>query len=172
MCSLLQNLRTSLKIDQLLKSTNYSLHHHTTPNDHLVRLWGRPPRKPKNDTNRLVLINDQGRNPDPYYGHENMAHFCAHFITHLFACPKYPPTSSGSNTKLPNFITYALHRTKLHSLVMFAALVLLQQLKARFLIACGSSGHRLFISDLYHYFTRPGIWLGMSGPSTETNHKR
>ena len=28
------------------------------------------------------------------------------------------------------------------------------------------------VSDLYHYFTRPGIWLGMSGPSTETDHKR
>ena len=153
MCSLLQNLRTLSKINQLLKSTNYSLHHHATPNDHLVRLWGHPLRKPKNNTNRLVLINDQGRNPDPYYGHENTARFCACFITHLFACPKYPPTSSGSNTKLLNFIAYALHQTKLHSSVMFVALVLLQQLKARFLIARGSSGQCLFISDLYHYFT-------------------
>ena len=88
MRSLLGNLRMSSKIDQLLKSTKYSLHHHATPNDHLARLWGRPPRKPKNDTNRLVLINDQGRNPDPYYGHENTARFCARFITRV---PSIPP---------------------------------------------------------------------------------
>jgi hypothetical protein len=87
-----------------------------------------------------------GSKPDPYYGHENTARLCARFITHLFACPEYPPTSSGSNTKLPYFIAYALHRTKLHSSVTFAALVLLQRLKARFPTARGSSGHRLFIS--------------------------
>jgi hypothetical protein len=68
------------------------------------------------------------------------------FITHLFACPEYPPTSSGSNTKLLHFITYALHRTKLHSSVTFASLALLQRLKARFPTARGSSGHQLFIS--------------------------
>jgi Cyclin, N-terminal domain len=84
--------------------------------------------------------------PDPYYGHENTARLCGRFITHLFACPEYPPTSSGSNTKLPHFIAYALHRTKLHSSVTFASLALLQQLKARFPTARGSSGHRLFIS--------------------------
>jgi len=39
-----------------------------------------------------------------------------------------------------------LHRTKLHTAVTFAALVLLQRLKARFPSARGSSGHRLFIS--------------------------
>ena len=38
------------------------------------------------------------------------------------------------------------HRMKLHSSVTFAALVLLQRLKARFLMAHRSSGHRLFIS--------------------------
>jgi hypothetical protein len=84
--------------------------------------------------------------PDPYYGHESTARLCGRFITHLFACPEYPPTSSGSNTKLPHFIAYALHRTKLHASVTFAALVLLQRLKARFPTARGSSGHRLFIS--------------------------
>ena len=68
--------------------------------------------------------------PDPFYGHEYIAHLCARFITHLFACP----------------IAYALHRTKLHPSVTFAALVLLQGLKARFPTARGSSGHRLFIS--------------------------
>ena len=54
--------------------------------------------------------------------------------------------SSGSNMKLPYFIAYALHRTKLHSSVTSAALVLLQYLKARFPTARGSSGHRLFLS--------------------------
>ena len=39
-----------------------------------------------------------------------------------------------------------IHRTKLHSSVTFAPLVLLQRLKARFPTARGSSGHRLFIS--------------------------
>ncbi|KZP29093.1 hypothetical protein FIBSPDRAFT_992030, partial [Athelia psychrophila] len=60
--------------------------------------------------------------------------------------PEYSPTSCGSQTKLPHFIAYAFHRTKLHAAVTFAALVLLQRLKARFPTARGSSGHRLFIS--------------------------
>jgi hypothetical protein len=47
---------------------------------------------------------------------------------------------------LDHFIAYALHRTRLHQSVTFAALYLLQRLKARFLAAKGSSGHRLFIS--------------------------
>ncbi|ESK97315.1 alternative cyclin pcl12 [Moniliophthora roreri MCA 2997] len=84
--------------------------------------------------------------PDPFYGHENTARLCARFITHLFACPEYPPTTTQSQAKLPYFIAYALHRTKLHSSVTFACLVLLQRLKARFPTARGSSGHRLFIS--------------------------
>jgi hypothetical protein len=41
---------------------------------------------------------------------------------------------------------HVLHRTKLHSSVTFAALVLFQCLKARFLTARGSSGHFLFVS--------------------------
>ena len=61
------------------------------------------------------------------------------------ACPEYPPTSCGSQTKLPHSIAYALHRTKLHTSVTFAAL-LLQRLKASLPTARGSSGHRLFIS--------------------------
>ncbi|KAF5393360.1 hypothetical protein D9757_000520 [Collybiopsis confluens] len=83
---------------------------------------------------------------DPFYGCEYMARLCARFITHLFACPEYPPTSTHSQAKLPHFIAYAFHRTKLHESVTFAALVLLQRLKARFPTARGSSGHRLFIS--------------------------
>ncbi|KIK57986.1 hypothetical protein GYMLUDRAFT_45554 [Collybiopsis luxurians FD-317 M1] len=86
--------------------------------------------------------------PDPFYGHEYMACLCARFITHLFASPEYPPTSSCSkaNPKLAHFIAYAFHRARLHESVAFTALVLLQRLKARFPSARGSSGHRLFIS--------------------------
>ena len=84
--------------------------------------------------------------PDPFYGHESTARLCARFITNLFACPEYPPSSTHAQAKLPVFIAYALHRTKLHPSVTFAALVLLQRLRARFPTARGSSGHRLFIS--------------------------
>ncbi|KAI0696657.1 hypothetical protein C8T65DRAFT_710530 [Cerioporus squamosus] len=87
---------------------------------------------------------------DPYYGHEETAKLCARFVTHLFACPDLPPLSTAvppaPSPPLANFIAYALHRTRLHSSVTFAALYLLQRLKARFPAARGSSGHRLFIS--------------------------
>jgi hypothetical protein len=59
---------------------------------------------------------------------------------------RIPPSSTHSQAKLPFFIAYALHRTKLHQAVTFGALVLLQRLKARFPTARGSSGHRWFIS--------------------------
>ncbi|KAH6911763.1 hypothetical protein BKA70DRAFT_862468 [Coprinopsis sp. MPI-PUGE-AT-0042] len=62
-----------------------------------------------------------------------MARMCARFITHLFACPEYLPTTSHMQAKLPHFVAYALHRTKLHPSVTFASLILLQRLKARFL---------------------------------------
>ncbi|KAJ7818185.1 hypothetical protein B0H14DRAFT_3089563 [Mycena olivaceomarginata] len=83
---------------------------------------------------------------DPFYGYEYIAQLSGRFITHLFACPPFPPQSTHSQAKLPYFIAYALHRTKLHQSVTYAALVLLQRLKARFPTARGSSGHRLFIS--------------------------
>ncbi|KAG1882541.1 uncharacterized protein F5891DRAFT_1250393, partial [Suillus fuscotomentosus] len=67
-------------------------------------------------------------------------------INHLFTCPEYPPSSSNSQVKLPHFIAYALHQTKLHSSVTFAALIPLQQLKVCFPTAQGSSGHHLFVS--------------------------
>ncbi|KAK0460949.1 uncharacterized protein EV420DRAFT_1529340 [Desarmillaria tabescens] len=84
--------------------------------------------------------------PDPFYGQEEISRLCARFITHLFACPENPPAASQSQAKLPYFIAYAFHRTKLHPSVTFAALILLQRLKARFPTARGSSGHRLFLS--------------------------
>ena len=95
---------------------------------------------------------------DPYYGHEKIAKICAHYISNLFHCPNQPPPSSAHLFYCPNrspsspppslahFIAYALHRTRLHSHVTFAALYLLQRLKMRFPAARGSSGHRLFIS--------------------------
>jgi hypothetical protein len=83
---------------------------------------------------------------DLYYGQESLARLAARFITHLFACPDYQPASTQSQAKLPYFIAYALHRTKLHPTVTFLALFLLQRLKARFPSARGSSGHKLFIS--------------------------
>ncbi|KAI9062359.1 cyclin-like protein [Trametes sanguinea] len=87
---------------------------------------------------------------DPYYGHEETAKLCSRFVTHLFACPDMPPLSTAvppaPSPPLANFIAYALHRTRLHTSVTFAALYLLQRLKARFPAARGSSGHRLFIS--------------------------
>ncbi|KAH9961122.1 hypothetical protein BC827DRAFT_1260608 [Russula dissimulans] len=87
---------------------------------------------------------------DPYHGHEVTAKLCARFVSHLFACPDVPPPPAPPSTtptpRLDYFIAYALHRTRLHSSVTFAALHLLQRLKARFPAAKGSSGHRLFIS--------------------------
>ncbi|KAG2070079.1 hypothetical protein BDR04DRAFT_1019724, partial [Suillus decipiens] len=77
---------------------------------------------------------------------EQVSHLYTQFITHLFAYPEYCPSSSNSQVKLPHFIAYALHSTKLHSLVIFAALILLQWLKACFPTARASSGHCLFVS--------------------------
>ncbi|KAG2135966.1 hypothetical protein DEU56DRAFT_695911, partial [Suillus clintonianus] len=64
----------------------------------------------------------------------------------LYPPPPPPQSSSNSQVKLPHFIAYNLHCTKLHSSVTFAALVLLQQLKAHFPTARGSSGHHQFVS--------------------------
>ncbi|GMK54373.1 hypothetical protein CspeluHIS016_0109590 [Cutaneotrichosporon spelunceum] len=85
---------------------------------------------------------------DPFYGHEETALLCARFISSLFQCPNMPTaTHPGAPTpSLAHFVAYALHRTRLPSVVTFAALLLLQRLKTRFPAARGSSGHRLFIS--------------------------
>lgn len=108
---------------------------------------GAPRARPHNNLHTPITPhNPQAR--DPFYGHEKIARISARFITHLFACPENPPTTgvTAIHGKLPYFIAYALHRTKLHPAVTYAALVLLQRLKARFPTARGSSGHRLFIS--------------------------
>ncbi|KAJ7851920.1 hypothetical protein B0H14DRAFT_3659691 [Mycena olivaceomarginata] len=83
---------------------------------------------------------------NPFYGYEYIAQLSARFITHLFACPPFSLQSTHSQAELPYFIAYALRRTKRQQAVTYATLVLLQRLKARFPTACGSSGHRLFIS--------------------------
>ncbi|KAG1859507.1 hypothetical protein C8R48DRAFT_774847 [Suillus tomentosus] len=62
-----------------------------------------PPNKPQS-------TQPTTRYSDPFYGYEQVFWLCGRFITHLFACPEYPPLSS----------------------VTFTALVLLQQLKVCF----------------------------------------
>ncbi|KAI9433920.1 hypothetical protein H4582DRAFT_2060597 [Lactarius indigo] len=78
---------------------------------------------------------------DPYHGHEHTAKLCGRFVSHLFACPDVPPPPAPPSTtptpRLDHFIAYALHRTRLHPSVTFAALYLLQRLKARFPAAKG-----------------------------------
>ena len=77
--------------------------------------------------------------------HKSTARLCGQFITHLFACPEYPPTSSGLNTKLPHFIIYALHCT----IVLICHLRSVgptEMSKSTIPAAQGFSGHRLFIS--------------------------
>ena len=77
-----------------------------------------------------------------------------HFFTTAPTCgartqsPPPAPPSTTPTPQLDHFNAYALHRTWLHSSVTFATLYRLQRLKARFLAAKGSSGHRLFISAL------------------------
>ncbi|KAF8257930.1 hypothetical protein EI94DRAFT_1626163 [Lactarius quietus] len=96
---------------------------------------------------------------DPHHGHEPTAklslyHVCGRFVSLLFACPDVPSPTPPSTTPTPRLAhliayalhPYALHRTRLHSSITFAALYLLQRLKACFPAAGGSSGHQLFIS--------------------------
>jgi hypothetical protein len=70
-------------------------------------------------------------------------------LQYLFACSEFLPAPAANHThclstKLPNFIAYALHHIKLHQSVNYAALALLQRLKAHFPTACGSSDRRFF----------------------------
>ena len=61
------------------------------------------------------------------------------YVSVLALSPIYllvPNTPTHSQAKLPVFIAYVLHRTKLHPSVTFAALVLLQHLKAQFQTNC------------------------------------
>jgi len=104
------------------------------------------PRNPHRPVPPSSASHGPGPRTESFYGHEEIARLSGRFITHLFACPDLPPASTHSQSRLPYFIAYALHRTKLHDAVTIAALILLQRLKARFPTARGSSGHRLYIS--------------------------
>ncbi|KIM38923.1 hypothetical protein M413DRAFT_29842 [Hebeloma cylindrosporum] len=77
-----------------------------------------------------------------------LAKLAARFITHRFACPDYPAPRYRNQVdfRLPFFIDRILYQAKMHSSVTYAALVLLQRLKARFPSSRGTSGHWLFIS--------------------------
>ncbi|KAG1835813.1 hypothetical protein DFJ58DRAFT_820326, partial [Suillus subalutaceus] len=57
----------------------------------------------------------------------------------IFLPVQSTPASSNSQIKLPHFIAYVLHRTKLHASVTFAALILLQGFRARFIKILRSS---------------------------------
>jgi hypothetical protein len=107
-------------------------------------------RKPAAVASRPPTKSASTSSSDPYYGHESIAKLCGRVVTHLFTCPDYPPPSTatppGPSPQLAMFVAYALHRTRLHVSVTFAALYLLQRLKQRFPAARGSSGHRLFLS--------------------------
>ncbi|CAL1711356.1 unnamed protein product [Somion occarium] len=124
------------------RRANNRLQHHARP--------PQPPSHSQSSASSHAPEPQRSQMSDPYYGHEDVAKTCAHFVTHLFACPELPqPSTANPGTPSPPlalFIAYALHRTRLHSSVTFAALYLLQRLKARFPAARGSSGHRLFIS--------------------------
>ena len=60
-------------------------------------------------------------------------------LVRVIGGPPAPP-STNPNPRLDYFVAYALHHMRLHSSVTFAALYLLQLLKARFHAAKGSSG--------------------------------
>lgn len=93
---------------------------------------------------------------DRFYGHRNIAELCERVIFALFSCPLDSASTAANGTtssvrpapRLSEFIAYALHRTRLPTVVTHHALFLLKRLKSRFPAARGSSGHRLFISAL------------------------
>ncbi|KAI0037559.1 hypothetical protein FA95DRAFT_1462545, partial [Auriscalpium vulgare] len=82
--------------------------------------------------------------------HRHVPKLCPRFDVHLFTSPDLPslpaPPHRRPQPPTGHSIAYALHRTRLHASVTFAALYLLQRLKGRFTAAMGFSGHRLFIS--------------------------
>jgi hypothetical protein len=45
---------------------------------------------------------------DPYYGHEQTTKLCVRFVSHLFACPDAPLSSSTQTPMLAHFIATAL----------------------------------------------------------------
>ncbi|KAI6016306.1 hypothetical protein PISMIDRAFT_99108, partial [Pisolithus microcarpus 441] len=82
---------------------------------------------------------------DECYRHEHTSLLSTRFITHLFACPKLPPSSLGSMAKFSKVYCLSPHCMKLHPSVTFTTLIFPQRLKAQFPTTCGSSSHCLFI---------------------------
>ena len=82
----------------------------------------------------------------PFYGHEENAKLRSRLATRSFACPTSTAVPPPPSTPLANFKAHTLHRTQPRIPVAFAALYLLQRLKARFFTARDCSGYRLFIS--------------------------
>jgi hypothetical protein len=53
--------------------------------------------------------------PDSFYEHEFITRLCERFITHLFACPEYPPAATHSQANLTDSITHPYHYTRHHT---------------------------------------------------------
>ncbi|KAJ8594585.1 hypothetical protein M405DRAFT_838450 [Rhizopogon salebrosus TDB-379] len=117
----------------------------STANDHRNDLDSRP-SSPSSAPPRYLRDRSQRKLPSHHCSHtttdESTSHLLARLITRndevreinalLVVTCEPPPleTQILSTATIPHFIAYFLHRTKLHSFVTFAALVLLQRLKA------------------------------------------
>ncbi|KAH8114199.1 hypothetical protein DFH11DRAFT_1704425, partial [Phellopilus nigrolimitatus] len=104
----------------------------------------RPSTQPNSAGTSAGVVSGTRRKPqhggaDTYYGHEEASEICLRLVAHTFnfSCPELLPS---------HFVAYAFHRTRLHASVTFTASVLLHPLKMRFPVACGSSGHRIFLT--------------------------
>ncbi|KAG1841541.1 hypothetical protein DFJ58DRAFT_72652 [Suillus subalutaceus] len=85
------------------------------------------------------------RHSDPFMAMSRLRG-CVLFINHLFACPD-THTPSNSQVNIRHFIEYSLHRTKVHSSLTFAALVLLQDSRRALFTV---DGHALLYNTIHH----------------------
>ena len=122
-----------------------SFHHHSPASDayHMLLASSMPTFLSVSNSISIKLFPQ-----DPCYTHEQTTNICACYVNNLFHCPNQPPPLLAPTPppSLTHFITYTLHHTRLTSSVTFAALCPFQRLKTRFITACDSSRHRLFIS--------------------------
>ncbi|KAL4070466.1 hypothetical protein J3A83DRAFT_4358647 [Scleroderma citrinum] len=103
--------------------------------------------------------------PNLFYNHKHISHLGVKFIIHSFTCPELPPSSSGSTVKVPYFIAYTLHQTKIHPSITFAALVLLQHLKAQFSTEWGSSEWELNVDPVTWKEFKGMVWKDFVPPT-------
>lgn len=93
----------------------------------------------------------------PFYGYERISSLAARFVTRQYHCPaitpeNLPAMSPGQGRMPPtppaldHFISYAILRTQVPEIVVYASLFLLQRLKARYPRVKCTSGHRVFIA--------------------------